>query len=769
MDPVEVRRQNLLAPFSAPHTTPIGQTYDVGDYDGALDRRARRRRLCRAADGAAAPARRRRPDAAGHRRELYVEITGGVPPFGDDARIDVTDDGHATVFTGNLAARPRTRHRVGDDRVRAHRHPDGSRHRWSGATPTSSPSAAARSGSRSLAAGRAPQCKAAHRAGRRAPARSPRSCSRRRRRRRARQGRRRLPRDRHAGGGDDVGRAGCGRRQRRGDRSTSRRRFVAAGPTFPFGAHVAVVEVDVETGQVRLVRHVACDDAGRMLNPLLFEGQMHGGDRPGRGAGADRGGPLRLGRQPDHREPRRLHDHLAPPSCPTSRSCTWRRRRRQPARRQRHRRVGHDRLDTGGAVGGGRRPRAPRRSPPRHARHARARLAGDPGLDRVRRPLTARYVRPVKLSGLELRRIAMPLRTPFRTSFGTQVERDVLLVRAEGTVGGSDAIGWGECVALSEPVYSPEYVDGAAHVIEHFLAPRLFAAGDVAADDVARSARRCSRDTRWPRRRWRWRSSTLSCGRRASRSAAASARWPSGCRRAFRSGSPTRSRNCSTRSPGYLDDGYIRIKLKIEPGIDVERVAAVRERFGDDLMLQVDANAAYTLDDADHLAELDAFDLLLIEQPLSTDDLRAATRCWRSGCARRSASTSRSPRRRARPMRSRSGRARSSTSRPAGSAATSRRSGSTTCATRTGCPCGAAACSRPGSAAPPTSRWPRCPASRSPATRRLPTATGPRDLTEPFVLGDDGHIAVPTGPGLGVEPLPDVLAQTTTSSRWVRA
>jgi O-succinylbenzoate synthase len=62
--------------------------------------------------------------------------------------------------------------------------------------------------------------------------------------------------------------------------------------------------------------------------------------------------------------------------------------------------------------------------------------------------------------------------------------------------------------------------------------------------------------------------------------------------------------------------------LKIEPGIDIERVAAVRERFGDDLMLQVDANAAYTLDDAEHLAELDAFDLLLIEQPLATDDLR---------------------------------------------------------------------------------------------------------------------------------------------------
>ncbi len=50
-----------------------------------------------------------------------------------------------------------------------------------------------------------------------------------------------------------------------------------AGATFPFGAHVAVVEVDTETGKVTHLRHFACDDAGRVLNPLLLEGQIHGG------------------------------------------------------------------------------------------------------------------------------------------------------------------------------------------------------------------------------------------------------------------------------------------------------------------------------------------------------------------------------------------------------------------------------------------------------------------------------------------------------------
>jgi O-succinylbenzoate synthase len=73
---------------------------------------------------------------------------------------------------------------------------------------------------------------------------------------------------------------------------------------------------------------------------------------------------------------------------------------------------------------------------------------------------------------------------------------------------------------------------------------------------------------------------------------------------------------------GYLDLGYRRVKLKIKPGWDVEPVRAVRERFGD-VPLQVDANTAYSLADARHLAELDAFGLLLIEQPLPEDQVLA--------------------------------------------------------------------------------------------------------------------------------------------------
>ncbi len=94
---------------------------------------------------------------------------------------------------------------------------------------------------------------------------------------------------------------------------------------------------------------------------------------------------------------------------------------------------------------------------------------------------------PVRLSRVDLRRIAMPLVSPFRTSFGVEVDRDILIVNVAGTVEGRDVEGWGECVALAEPTYSAEYVDGAQHVMVGHLVPRLrdAAARGIEAGDVA--------------------------------------------------------------------------------------------------------------------------------------------------------------------------------------------------------------------------------------------------------------------------------------------
>ena len=220
----------------------------------------------------------------------------------------------------------------------------------------------------------------------------------------------------------------------------------------------------------------------------------------------------------------------------------------------------------------------------------------------------------------ELREIGLSLVAPFQTSFGTQTSRRILLVRAEVERDGVSTEGWGECVAGDEPTYSSEYVDGAALVIREVLAPRLAAVADLRAADgatvlapvrghpMAKAALEMAVLDAELRAEQRSFADLLGVGRD---------RIPSGVSVGIH---PSVDALLATVA-GYLDDGYVRIKLKIEPGFDLEPVAAVRDLIGPEVPLQVDANAAYTRHDAEHLAKLDAFDLLLIEQPLPEDDL----------------------------------------------------------------------------------------------------------------------------------------------------
>jgi O-succinylbenzoate synthase len=220
----------------------------------------------------------------------------------------------------------------------------------------------------------------------------------------------------------------------------------------------------------------------------------------------------------------------------------------------------------------------------------------------------------------ELREIGLPLVAPFQTSFGTQTSRRILLVRAEVERDGVTTEGWGECVAGDEPTYSSEYVDGAALVIREVLAPRLAAVADLRAADVAAVLAPVRGH---PMAKAALEMAVLDAELRAEQRSFADLlgvgrdRIPSGVSVGIH---PSVDALLATVA-GYLDDGYVRIKLKIEPGFDLEPVAAVRDLIGPEVPLQVDANAAYTRHDAEHLARLDAFDLLLIEQPLPEDDL----------------------------------------------------------------------------------------------------------------------------------------------------
>ncbi|KQS01137.1 MAG: o-succinylbenzoate synthase [Microbacterium ginsengisoli] len=223
--------------------------------------------------------------------------------------------------------------------------------------------------------------------------------------------------------------------------------------------------------------------------------------------------------------------------------------------------------------------------------------------------------RSVALDGIELRVLHIPLVSPFTTSFGTESVREVIVVRALT----SDGEGWGEIVTQEAPLYSSEYTQGAWDVARRFLIPALLDRHRLAPEEVAGTLapivghRMAKAGLELAVLDASLRSEGRSLGERLG---AVVPRIPSGV-------SVGIQRDASTlvdTVAGYLAEGYRRIKIKIKPGRDVADTAAVRDAFGD-IPLQVDANSAYTLADIDTLVELDRFDLLLIEQPLREDDL----------------------------------------------------------------------------------------------------------------------------------------------------
>lgn len=218
------------------------------------------------------------------------------------------------------------------------------------------------------------------------------------------------------------------------------------------------------------------------------------------------------------------------------------------------------------------------------------------------------------LQAIELWRGGIDLVAPFRTSFGTDTARDLFFVRAVG----DNNSGWGECVAGVEPNYSSEFLENCVEVVTRFLVPML--RSDSTAQSFVSSAapirgnymsKACVEVALLD---LQLRDQKISLAKFLG---ATKTKVPSGVSVGIQN-----SLNDLVRVVGeYLTQGYVRVKLKIEPGSDIELVRTVRKEFGDEVLLQVDANAAYTVADAQHLKQLDAFNLLLIEQPLPEDDL----------------------------------------------------------------------------------------------------------------------------------------------------
>ncbi len=220
-----------------------------------------------------------------------------------------------------------------------------------------------------------------------------------------------------------------------------------------------------------------------------------------------------------------------------------------------------------------------------------------------------------RVRAIELLLVELPLVRPFRTSFGEMTDKRCVLVRVET----DDAEGWGECVADSQPDFSGEFNEGAWLVLRDFLAPLLFRAGDVDAEGAERAFGEVRGN---PMAKAALLDAFVDAELRASgtplRSWLGAERERVECGVSIGIASSTEA--LLDQVDGYLGQGYRRIKLKIQPGIDVERVGAVRASHPD-ILLSVDANAAYTPADADVFRSMEDADLLMIEQPLHHEDL----------------------------------------------------------------------------------------------------------------------------------------------------
>ena len=222
----------------------------------------------------------------------------------------------------------------------------------------------------------------------------------------------------------------------------------------------------------------------------------------------------------------------------------------------------------------------------------------------------------MRIDRVELRIVGLPLVRTFRTSSSIKDHIDHVLIRVVGE-GGIE--GWGESASPSEPYYCPETTETCWHILKDFLVPKVIGREWSTIEDFVKlfGPIKGNRFARAGLEMAAW--DLLAHSRGVSL-----ASMLGGTRPEILSGVSLGIERDMGSLLGQVDrfvaEGYRRIKLKIAPGWDVEVVRAVREAHPA-IPLQVDANSAYTLEDVDTLEQLDAFGLLLIEQPLADDDI----------------------------------------------------------------------------------------------------------------------------------------------------
>lgn len=224
----------------------------------------------------------------------------------------------------------------------------------------------------------------------------------------------------------------------------------------------------------------------------------------------------------------------------------------------------------------------------------------------------------MRIDQITLREIRLELKEPFRISSGEIRERRILLLELRDESG---AHAWSECVAGEAPNYSPETIDTAWPAIVQYVAPRVLGRSIEHPGEIHAILEKDFRGHQMAKagvEMGTWGLAAALAGEPLSL-------FIGGTRTEVAVGislgiqpSPAR---LVEKARAAIAEGYRKIKIKIEPGHDVEWVRAVRDALGPDAHLMADANNAYTLDDAEHLAGFDALDLIMIEQPLAWDDL----------------------------------------------------------------------------------------------------------------------------------------------------
>lgn len=221
----------------------------------------------------------------------------------------------------------------------------------------------------------------------------------------------------------------------------------------------------------------------------------------------------------------------------------------------------------------------------------------------------------MRIERITLYQVALPLKIPMEVSFGRWTHRQSVLVRVEG----EGIEGWGECPSGAFPDYNYETYTTVLYILEHFLVPPLFDLDITDLNDLAPTFARvrghafAKNGLEWAVLDWLARAEGASLSTKLG-----------GVRQHVATGvslgiEADRAK-LFAHVDRFLDEGYQRIKLKIKPGWDFNLVLAFRERYPQ-TPLMLDANSAYTLEDAPLFQALDDYDLMMIEQPLGHDDI----------------------------------------------------------------------------------------------------------------------------------------------------